>query len=639
MAGRLLIADNSGEELFEIDPDGADSQGTLLRDLPSGLTSPFGMTDFDGRLLIADFSGAELFEIDPDGADSQGTLLRSLPSGLTGPYGMTDFDGRLLIADLTGAELFEIDPDGADSQGTLLRSLPSGLLTPGAMTDFDGRLLIADSSGDDLFEIDPDGADSQGTLLRSLPSGLNSPRGMTDFDGRLLIADGNTADLFEIDPDGADSQGTLLRSSPSGLLNPGAMTYFFANVSPSWTDDTGDDFTGTVGEAITPFTVPAVDAGVPDPTYAASGLPGGIAFDTTTREIDGTPTAAGTGTITITATNSAGSDTWTVGYTFLPVAVAPTVTIAAVADFDETDTATLTASVSGGIYDTLSYLWDIRFGGGSLSATTGASVTYTPADVTADTSVRVRCRVTGAGTGTNAGDGTSNTKQGIVEFDVLFVADLVAPVFADDQGDAQNWVVGIPITAIQVPAADGNPTPTYALLGTLPPGSFDFDENTRWITGTTTAVGSGSIRIRATNSQGSDTWIVFYTTVAAQAAPVFADDTGDDITGTVGTAISAVTVPSADGNPTPTYALVGSTPGVSFNITTRVLSFDEDAIEEGSGTIRVRATNSSGSDDWTVGYAFESGSMIYVGANRIRRIYVGDTEIQKAYIGSTKIFG
>ena len=41
LGGRLLIADNDGDELWEIDPDGSDSQGTLLRDLPTNLTSPF----------------------------------------------------------------------------------------------------------------------------------------------------------------------------------------------------------------------------------------------------------------------------------------------------------------------------------------------------------------------------------------------------------------------------------------------------------------------------------------------------------------------------------------------------------------------------------------------------------------------
>ena len=43
LGGRLLIADNAGDELWEIDPDGADTEGTLLRDLPTTLTSPFAM--------------------------------------------------------------------------------------------------------------------------------------------------------------------------------------------------------------------------------------------------------------------------------------------------------------------------------------------------------------------------------------------------------------------------------------------------------------------------------------------------------------------------------------------------------------------------------------------------------------------
>ena len=72
---RLLIADNTGDELFEIDPDGSDSQGTLLRDLPSGLTSPLSMTVLNNRLLIANSFSDELFEIDPDGSDSQGRVV------------------------------------------------------------------------------------------------------------------------------------------------------------------------------------------------------------------------------------------------------------------------------------------------------------------------------------------------------------------------------------------------------------------------------------------------------------------------------------------------------------------------------------------------------------------------------------
>ena len=44
------------------------------------------------------------------------------------------------------------------------------------------------------------------------------------------------------------------------------------------------------------------------------------------------------------------------------------------------------------------------------------------------------------------------------------------------------------------------------------------------------------------------------------AAPAFVDDTGDAQDWTVGTAIAPVTVPSAGGSPTPTYAVVGALP-------------------------------------------------------------------------------
>ena len=92
-------------------------------------------------------------------------------------------------------------------------------------------------------------------------------------------------------------------------------------------------------------------------------------------------------------------------------------------------------------------------------------------------------------------------------------------------------------------------------------------------------------------------------------APAFADDTGDAISGTVGTAIPNVTIPRATGTPAPTYSSEGDTPaGVTINLPTESadgsLVFDEDAIEAGSGTIRIRATNSVDTADWTVAYTF-----------------------------------
>ena len=86
----------------------------------------------------------------------------------------------------------------------------------------------------------------------------------------------------------------------------------------------------------------------------------------------------------------------------------------------------------------------------------------------------------------------------------------------------------------------------------------------------------------------------------ATVAPAFADDTGDAQTWTQNTAIASITIPAATGTPTPTYAATGVPAGVSFNATTRVISGSPTAT--GSGTITVTASNSEGSDYWTVAY-------------------------------------
>ena len=95
----------------------------------------------------------------------------------------------------------------------------------------------------------------------------------------------------------------------------------------------------------------------------------------------------------------------------------------------------------------------------------------------------------------------------------------VAPNFADDTGDAVSWTVGVAIGTITVPEATGTPTPTYAVQGSLP-GGIAFNASTRQITGTPTGAGSGTITIRATNSEGMDDWSVSYAATVADPLPL-----------------------------------------------------------------------------------------------------------------------
>ena len=126
----------------------------------------------------------------------------------------------------------------------------------------------------------------------------------------------------------------------------------------------------------------------------------------------------------------------------------------------------------------------------------------------------------------------------------------VAPSFADDTGDAQTWTENVAIAPVTVPAADGTPIPTYAAVGTLPAG-ISFNTTTRVISGTPSAIGSGTITIRASNSEGMADWTVDYNTAAPLAAPSFADDTGDTQAWIENQAVASITVPEARRQPAP----------------------------------------------------------------------------------------
>ena len=116
---------------------------------------------------------------------------------------------------------------------------------------------------------------------------------------------------------------------------------------------------------------------------------------------------------------------------------------------------------------------------------------------------------------------TVTDDEGATAFDTVTItvrAVLVIPSFTDNTGDSQAWSNGTAISNIVVPEASGMPAPTYAVVGALPTG-IQFNTTTRTISGTPTVDGSGTIRIRATNSQGIADWTLAYTTSAAIVIP------------------------------------------------------------------------------------------------------------------------
>ena len=418
--------------------------------------------------------------------------------------------------------------------------------------------------------------------------------------------------------------------------------------APSFVDPTGDPQTWDQGDAIKDVTVP-VAAGVPTPTYVPVGaLPAGIAFDPTTRVLSGTPTAQGSGTITIRAINSQGTADWTVAYSIeAPLSVAEwdgsayqaPIVLALISvvisdpditpqDFTPIGTADIVVASDLSIgqverHPTEQSLLRLRKTSGSTADFSvyfdnegtplypNAELFLVIRDAT-NTPITISFTIGSTGGGFNNWtiDNTGQTSLVTgLETDDRFVMAIaepaIAPSFVDNTGDPQTWTQGQAITPITVDAASGSPAPTYAAVGNLPAG-LSFNATTRVISGTPTAAGSGTIRIRATNPAGTADWTVAYTTVGADVAPSFADPTGDAQTWTQNQAITPITVPAATGNPTPTYSAIGALPaGISFNTGTRVLSGTPTVA--GSGTITIRATNSEGTADWTVTFTTTAG--------------------------------
>ena len=236
----------------------------------------------------------------------------------------------------------------------------------------------------------------------------------------------------------------------------------------------------------------------------------------------------------------------------LPDVEAPTVTIAAVASVDEDETLALSASVSGGTYDTLEYAWSVVSGGGSFSDDTGSAAVYDPPDVSADTAVTVRCIVTARGSGTNAEDGTSDTASDTEGFTVNVVtapppmlpdaaapAVVIAAVASVDEDETLNLFAGV--------ASGIYDTLEYAW--TVVTGGGDFADD------------NGSTAVYDPPDVSADTAVIVRCTVTARGTGTNAasgtSDTASDTEGFVVNHVAPATTVTADAGADKTVASGG----------------------------------------------------------------------------------
>ena len=342
-----------------------------------------------------------------------------------------------------------------------------------------------------------------------------------------------------------------------------------------------NDVTYIAGSAITPLVLPEGTGGNAPLTHALVGTPpAGLTFDTPTRTLSGTPTAAQAATTYTWRVTDTDGDTAEREFT-ITVLADQSPQLAAVSDVTYIAGSAITPLV-------------LPEGTGGNAPLTHALVGTPPAGLTFDTPTR-----TLSGTPTAAQAATTYTWRvtdtdgdtAEREFTITVLADQSPQLAAVND---VTYIAGSAITPLVLPEGTGGNAPlTHLLVGT-PPAGLTFDTPTRTLSGTPTAAQAATTYTwRVTDTDGDTAEREFTITVLADQSPQLA--AVSDVTYIAGSAITPLVLPEGTGGNAPlTHALVGTPPaGLTFDTPTRTLSGTPSAAQAAT-TYTWRVTDTDG---------------------------------------------
>jgi hypothetical protein len=291
------------------------------------------------------------------------------------------------------------------------------------------------------------------------------------------------------------------------------------DTAPSALSYSGNPFTFTKNVAIT--TVNPTITGTPVSYSVSPALPTGLAINTTTGQLSGTPTViSSTTTYTVTATNTGGSTTFALSITVNDTA--PSALSYSGSPFTFTKNVAIT-SVNPTITGTpVSYSVSPALPTGLAINTTTGQLAGTPTAITSTATYTV--------TATNTGGSTT--------FALSITVKDTAPSSLSYSGSPFTYTKGTTITAVN-PTITGTPV-SYSVSPALPTG-LAINTTTGQLAGTPTAITStATYTVTATNTGGSTTFGLsitvndYYTiggTISGLSGTiVMQNNSGDDLT-------------------------------------------------------------------------------------------------------------
>ena len=554
--------------------------------------------------------------------------------GTSTRIGGLDFkDGRLYVLD-RAARMVKAFENGARASGYDLRAATIQAVTPALVGEgvawLGDVLYVLDGSADVAYAFRQSVSggrasyahqpinDLSARLLRSALAGI-APRGLAGRGEALLVAD-EAGGIYGFDPaEEAPApfievdvpQGFHAASGTMYLVGAGAQEKVFAFEMPSTPQRpqfpriAAEPLLLPIGTVIDPIRVP--DAiGNPQPTYTAAGLPSGLQLNPG-NTITGTVTgAAATGTIVVTASSPYGTDTYQIPWrtqAHVPVSfsesdpfVIPTFIVGSPVNY------TLPRA-NGFPLPTYSYTGSIPDMTINVANRKMSGTPTTPA--TNQSGIRWTARQP---------DGTEASILLVYTFHPAPTSGTIpASWIPQVKSVSVNWTRGRPIVPQSFGFIAGNPRPAVTAVG-LPAGIM-FDSNYatdsigqqigQRLSGTPLQAGTGQIQLIVDNGLAQDTFTINYVIVESNIprAPLW-NTPGPNIQWVTGSTISYMLEAADLANPAPVYTVEGLPDGVLFDPDTLLLT--GTVRHEGAGTIRLTATNPSGSATrlytWTVGF-------------------------------------